>query len=309
GVRRTGGARAVAGLGRVAGARRRAADEGPARAREPVGRAHGPAAGAVLGDVARPRRRPADDARRLEVVGRAGGRRARAALRHVAGAGRGPAHDRRGLEGVGRARCTRPVARLVHVAGAGRRPAHGAAVPRQVLAGVVRPVAGVGRAEIAVVRARRARGHLPVGRACRPRPGAGLRRVALAGRGAADGEARQEGVRRAGGARAVAGLVHVARAGRRAAYRAGVPGRVLAGAVRPVAGVGRARAAVVGARGARGRLVVRGTAGSAARAVLRRVALARRGAADDGRGLEGVGRAGRARPVARLVLVARAGGR
>src|SRR5439155_13357306 len=150
---------------------------------------------------------------------------------------------------------------------------------------------------------------LVVGRAGGPRAGAALRHVAGAGRGAAHDGRGLEGVGRAGRARGVAGLVHVARARRRAADRAGVPGRVLAGAVRAVAGVGRARAAVVGARGARGRLVVRGTAGSAARAVLRRVALARRGAADDGRGLEGVGRAGRARPVARLVLVARAGGR
>src|SRR5207253_1820001 len=210
-------------------------------------------------------------------------------------------------------------------------PAHGAGVPGGVLARIARAIAGVRRARIAVVRAPGAGAHLGVARAGRARARAVLGGIALPRGGAAHDEARQEAVRRTGTARPVACLVHVAGAGRRAAdrarvprgvlagvvrpvagagrrtaHRARVPGGVLADDVRPVAGVGGARAAVVGARGAGRRLVVRRTARPRARTVLRRVALARRGPADDGRGLEDVGRARAARPVARRVDVARA---
>src|SRR5439155_13596969 len=250
GVRRTGGPRPIAGLRHVAGAGGRAAEEGAARAREAVGRAGRTAAGAVLGDVARAGGRPADGARGLEGVGRTCRRRAGAVLRDVAGAGGGPADDRRRLEGIGRAGRARPVARLVDVARACRSPAHGAGVPGGVLARIARAIAGVRRARIAVVRAPGAGAHLGVARAGRARARAVLGGIALPRGGAAHDEARQEAVRRTGTARPVACLVHVAGAGRRAADRARVPRGVLAGVVRPVAGVGGARVAVVRTQGA-----------------------------------------------------------
>src|SRR5206468_3107218 len=142
---------------------------------------------------------------RLVVRGTAGSA-ARAVLRRVALARRGAADDGRGLEGVGRAGRARPVAGLVLVARAGRRAAHRAGVPRRVLAGIVRPVAGVGRARAAVVSARRPRRALGIRWAARSCAGAVLRRVALPRRGTALREGRQETVRRTGRTGAVARL-------------------------------------------------------------------------------------------------------
>src|SRR5206468_4243040 len=142
---------------------------------------------------------------------------------------------------------------------------------------------------------------LRVARAGGARAGAVLRRVALARRGAADGRRGLEGVGRAGGARARAGLVHVAEPSRRESRAPGLAGRVLAIVVRSVAL--RAAAGVFPARRLPTCRVLRvaRAGGARAGAVLRRVALARRGAADGRRGLEGVGRAGGARARAGLV--------
>src|SRR5205823_3007008 len=96
------------------------------------------------------------------------------------------------------------------------------------------------------------------------------------------------------GPRAVLRLV--ALPGRRPARRAGVPCRVLAGVAAAVAGVGRARVAVVGAGRAGGALRVGRAGGAVAGTAL--------GAAEGRGGQEGIGRAGRARAVAGLGLVA-----
>src|SRR5207249_10170667 len=101
------------------------------------------------------------------------------------------------LEGVGRAGRAPAGAALGDVALARRRAAHRARVPRRVLAGGVRAVAGIRGADVAVVGAR--------------------------------GPVRLEGVGRAGGAGAGAGLDHVALAGCGPAYGARVPRRMLAG--------------------------------------------------------------------------------
>src|SRR5207302_1942450 len=173
----------------------------------------------------------------------------RAHLRGVTLPCRRTADDEAGQEPIRRAARARPGARLDVVADVGRRPAHGAGVPRRVLAGVARPVAFIRAARVAVVRARGARRRLGIGRAGRAGAGAVLLRVARAGRGAAEG--------------------------------AGVTRRMLAGVAAPVALIGAARVAVVGAGRARGALGVRRAARPGARAHLRRIALARRGAADD----------------------------
>src|SRR5204862_2949695 len=125
---------------------------------------------------------------------------------------------------------------------------------------------------------------LRVRRTRRARPGAVLRRVALAARRTTDGRRRLERVGRARAARPGAELVEVAVARRGAADRAGVPRRVLAEVARAVAGIGRARVAVVGARRP-GRLLRVGRAGRAPpRAAALRVAPpARRPAADGAR--------------------------
>src|SRR5207302_5393037 len=94
-----------------------------------------------------------------------------------------------------------------------------------------------------------------------------------------------------------------------AARRRRIAGRVLAGVVRPVALVAAAGVAVVGARRPRGALRVPRTGGAGPGAVLHRITLARRGPADDGGGLEGVGRARRARAGALLGHVAVTGHR
>src|SRR5438132_2853868 len=114
------------------------------RARVTVGRARRPrrllrvgqtvraVSRAVLGEVALARGRAADGGRGLEAVGGAGRARARTDLRRVAGAGRGAAHRAR--------------------------------VPRGVLAGVVRAVALIEAARVAVVGAGGGRSLLGIGR-------------------------------------------------------------------------------------------------------------------------------------------------
>src|SRR5439155_206596 len=211
---------------------------------------------------------------------------------------RGAAHRARGLEGVGRADRARARAALVHVAHPGRRAAHRPGVPRRVLAVVAAAVALVAAARVAVAGARRPRRTLGVRRAVGAAPRAVLRRVALARRGAAHRARGLEGVGRAGGARARAGLVHVAHPGRRAALRPGIARGVLAGRARPVALVRRAWIAVGGARRPRRLLRIRGAVRPVPGAVLRRVALAHRRAADGARGLEAVGGTGGARAAA-----------
>src|SRR5439155_904915 len=148
-----------------------------------------------------------------------------------------------------------------------------------------------------------------IGRAVVARAIARLRHVARARRRAAHGARGLLPVGRAGRARAVAGLLRVARPRRRAAHRGGVARRVLAGIARAVAGVGRARIAVVGARRPARLLRIDGAARARARAGLRLIALARRRAAHGAGGLEGIGGTGIARPVAGLGLVANAGRR
>src|SRR5439155_1519067 len=178
-------------------------------------------------------------------VGRTAGARSRAQLGRVADAGRVAARDRRRLEGVGRAVIARPVATLLHVARAGRR------------------AADVGRL-------------LRVGGGGGVGAGAGLRRVAHAGRCPTLGARGLEPVRRAGVVRAVAPLVDVART--------------------------RCRAADV-------RLLhVGGAGGVGAGAGLRRVAHAGRCPTLGAGGLEAIRRAGVVRPVAPLLHVARTRG-
>src|SRR5439155_499923 len=177
-------------------------------------------------------------------------------------------------------------------------------VAGRMLAGVARPVALIGAARVAVVRARRARRALRVRRAVRPGPRAHLRRVALARRPTADDEARLEHVVGTGAARPGAGLVHVARTGRRPADRPGVARRMLAGGARAGGVGGGSRVPVVGARGPR-RLLRVGRAGrTRPGAILRRVALAARRTAGGRRRLESVGWARAARSRAELVEVA-----
>src|SRR5207249_1328183 len=259
----------VAVLGHVARTcHRPAGDEGAAHAVRGTG---GTRAGAVLGDVAVAALRPADDGARLERVGGTVRTRAGAVLGHVADTGRSTALDEGRQEAVRRAGRARSRACLDVVAGARRRPADRAGVAGRVLAGVARAVALVEAARVAVARARRPGRLLGVGRAHRARAGARLAQVALAGGPAA--------------------------------HRPGVAGRMLAGVARAVALVEAARVAVARAGRPRGTLRIRGTGGGRAGAVLRRVALARRAAADGRRRLEGVGRADRARPGAALVHV------
>src|SRR5439155_235695 len=235
-------------------------------------------------------------------VGRTAGARSRAQFGRVADAGRVAARDRRRPEGVGRAVIARPVATLLHVARAGRR----AADVRLLHVG---GAGGVGA-------------------------GAGLRRVADAGRCPTLGARGLEPVRRAGVVCAVAPLVDVARAGRLAAdvrlLHVGGAGGVGAGAgLCRVADTGRCP--TLGARGlepVRRAGVVRGIAslvdvaragrqtadvrslrvgragGPGPGAELGRVAGAGRRAARGGRRLEAVRRAVVVRPVAALLDVA-----
>src|SRR5439155_15745464 len=142
---------AVAGMGgarvAVAGAR------GPARLLG-VGRTIGTVALAGLGQITLPGGRATDRARGCEDVGRAVGTIAHTPFGDVAGAGSRTALDGGGLERIRRAGGARPEAGLVHVTGARRRTAHHAGIPRRVLARVVRSIALVAGARVAVVRAR-----------------------------------------------------------------------------------------------------------------------------------------------------------
>src|SRR5207302_347200 len=262
--------------------------------------------GTALRHVAVARRGTAGGGGRLEAIGRAVGPCARAVLGLVAVTGASPALGGRRCEAVGRTARRRPGAALGYVAVARRGATDGPGVPRRVLAGVARAVALIGRADVAVVGARRARRRLGVGGAARPAAGAHLRRVALARRAAADDEARLEHVGWTGAARPVARLVHVAGTRRRAAGRARVARRMLARVARPVALVGRARVASVRAGRARRLLRVGRAGGPLALPDALPISLACRAAADDGARLEHVGRTRAARPVARLVHVARA---
>src|SRR5438445_263562 len=304
GVRRAVGAAPRAVLGRVALARRRAAHhearrEGIRRARRARpgtglvlvtipggGAAHRPGvprrvlAGVVaaVALVAAARvavvgaRRP----RRNLGVGRAGGAAAGAEIGRVTLVHRLAAHRARRLEGVRRAHGARAGAGLVEIAEAGGGPADRPGVPRRMLAGIAAAVALVAAARVAVDGARGPRRARRICGAAGARPRAVIVEVALTRRGAAHDARRLEGVGGTHGARAGAGLVHVAEARGGAAHRPGVPGRVLAVVVTPVALVAAARVAVGGAGRPGRRLGVRRARGARAGAVLRRVALAGR---------------------------------
>src|SRR5204862_193601 len=137
-------------------------------------------------------------------------RRPGAVLRHVARARRRAALDEGRLEAVRRTGRARAGAGLVHVADACRRTAYRSGVPRRVLAVVAAAVALVAAARVAVVGARRPRRRLRIRRAAGTRAGAVVGRVTLARRGAAHRARRLERVGGTDGARAGAGLVHVA---------------------------------------------------------------------------------------------------
>src|SRR5207249_4993673 len=277
-VGRARGRRAGAALGQVAFTRRPATHD-EARL-EHVGGTGGAGPGAVLVHVTGTGRRAADGARiarrmlagvarsvaligaaRVPVVGTRRARRClgirravravpRAALRRVALAARRPTHGGRRLEGVVGTRAARPGAQLVEVAVARRGATDRAGVPRCVLAEVARAVAGVAGTRVAVVGAERAARFLGIRPACLTRQAtAALGDVALAGRRPADDPDRQEHIGRTRGAHAGAHLVGIARvAGACPADGTGIARRVLAGAVRAVAKVGRADVAVVAAR-------------------------------------------------------------
>src|SRR5205823_6132702 len=215
--------------------------------------------------------------------------------RDVALAGRRPADDADRQEHVGWARGADARTHLVSIADVARtRPADGAGIARRVLAGVVRAVAQISRADVAVVGARRARRRLRVGRAGGTAPRAEVVLIAVADRRTAVDRARLEQIVRARAREARAELGQVARAGGGATGRAGVDGRMLAGVARPVARVAGARIAVVGARRPARLLGVGRAAGAVARAEVVGVALVHRGATEHGRGLEGVVRTRRA---------------
>src|SRR5439155_1450607 len=194
----------------------------------------------------------------------AAGSVARAEVVPVAFADRRTAHSRRGQEHVGRARGAAPRAGLGDVAGACRRPAHRAGVA----------VALVGRAHLAVVRARRPRGLHRIRRTGGARPGTALGEVAFVGRR----PARRPRVARVVDAQRVAG--------------------------RAVALVGGAHVAVVRARRPRRLDRVARTVGTVAGTGLRDVALVRRRSTDERRRPEGVRRTRTAAPGARLGDVA-----
>src|SRR5207249_3648189 len=192
---------------------------------------------------------------------------------------RGAALREGGQEAVGRTGRAGADSRLGVVARPSRRAAHLARVPRRMLAGVSRPVTRVGGARVAVVGARPAARLLRVGGTVGPAARAAIGLVAFARRRPADGARGREAIGGTCTARARARLGHVAHAGCRPAHRPGVARGVLTGHVRPVALVGRARVAVVGARRAARLLHVGGAGRARAAAHLRHVALARRAAA------------------------------
>src|SRR5439155_89117 len=173
-VRGTGGTRASAGLGHVAGAGGRATLH--ARELEGVGRAVVAHPVAALGDVARPRR-GTTHRRALPVRGTLGAR-AGAGLGHVAGAGGRATLHARGLEGVGRAVVAHPVAALGDVARPRRGTTHRRALPVRGTLGA-RAGAGLGHADATGGRATlHARGLEGVGRAIVAQPVAALGDVA-----------------------------------------------------------------------------------------------------------------------------------
>src|SRR5439155_196262 len=270
----------------VAGASRRAADRARVARRMLAGVA-APVALVAAARVAVVRARRARRALRVRWAARA---RPGAHLGRVALACRRAADDEARLEHVVGTGAARPRAVLLHVANAGGRAADRPGVARRVLAGVARAVARVGRAGVAVVGARGARRGLRIGRTRRPRPRTVLRRVALAARRTTDGGGRLERVGRARAARPGAELVEVAVARRGATDGPGVPRRVLAEVARAVAGIRRARVAVVGAQRP-ARLLRVGSARLARQsaAALRDVALAGRRPADDADRQEHVG--------------------
>src|SRR5439155_632133 len=212
------------------------------------------------------------------------------------------------LEAVRRAGRARPGAGLVHIAEAGGGAADRPRVPRRVLAVIAAAVALVAAARVAVRGACRPGRGLRIRRAIGAVPRTALRRITLARRGTADRARGLEGIGGAHGARSGTGLVHVAVTRGGPAHRPGVPGRLLAGVAAAFSLVPSARVAVPGGRRPRRGLRIRRAAGTRARAVVRLVTLARRGAAHRARRLEGVRRAHGARAGAGLVHVAEAGG-
>src|SRR5206468_3540689 len=196
------------------------------------------------------------------------------------------------------------VAGFVLIAVVGRRPAHRARMSRRVLAVVAAAITLVAAAGVPVAGAGPAARLLRVRRAVGPGPGTVLGEVALAGGGAADDARGLEAVRGTRGARAVAGLGHVAVARGRPAHRTGIPRGVLAVVPAAVAGVDRARVPVIGAGGVRGLLRVDRAVGAVPGTVLGEVALAIGRAADDARELEVVGGTAVAGAVAGLDRVA-----
>src|SRR5207249_3906291 len=254
-----------------------------------IRRAVGTVAGTSLGHVTLAGGGTADDVRGLEVVGGTAVADAVAGLDRVAGTRRGAA-DRAGRAlGIRGARRAGTRTGLGDVAVPGRCAAHRPRIPCRMLAVIAAAVALVAAARIAIVGAGRPAGLLRVGRAGRARSRADFGRVARAGGGAADRAGGEVGVGGAGRARAVAGLGDVAVPGRRPAHHPRVARGVLAGDVRAVAGVGRARVAVVGAGRAARLLRVRRAVGAVAGTALRHVTLAADGATHDARGLEAVG--------------------
>src|SRR5207302_1093864 len=185
-------------------------------------------AGRMLAGVARPvarvagaritvvgARRPA----RLLGVGRAAGAVARAEVVGVALVHGGATEHGRGLEGVVRTRRAATRAGLRHVADTRRRAARGPRVAGRMLTRVARAVAGIGRADVAVVRARRPARLLRIGRTVRAGARTGLGEVAFARRRATGEGRRLEGVVGTRAAAARARLGHVAATRRRGAAR------------------------------------------------------------------------------------------
>src|SRR5207253_11337 len=160
-------------------------------------------AGRMLAGVARPvarvagariavvgARRPA----RLLGVGRAVGAVPGAEIVQIAFADRRAAECQRRLERVVRARRAAARARLGDVADAHRRAARGSRVAGRMLTRIADPVASIGRADVAVVRARRPARLLRIGRAVRAGARTVLGEVALPRRRAAGEGDRLEGV-------------------------------------------------------------------------------------------------------------------
>src|SRR5207248_2792014 len=186
-----------------------------------------------------------------------------------------------------------------HVAGGSvGRAADRAGVPGRVLAGVVRAIALVEGARVAVRRAAGARRLLQVGggAGCGGAR-AGLGYVALIRCAAADRRRRLEQIIGTGGTRARAGLGDIAEVGSGAANRAGVAGRVLAGVVSAVALIEGAYVIVRLARRA-GRLLRVGAVDGGARASIRHVAGGSVGRAADRAGVPGRVLAGVVRAIA-----------